>query len=445
MAAEKQGMETVAEVDSEQIYKAVKALMEYVKKTKNDTKLFLNEDEIIMLCVTVWEIPSQEQKIKIALPHEIRSETVEICLFTKDEPNMNADETQKFYQKLLNEHNIKNITHIIPYKSLKTEYKPYEAKRRLLSTFDVFLADDRIRRLLPSHLGKHFYRSKKIPLSVNLASNDLAKDLCKMIQGTVLPVNNRGSCYSSRVAHTGMKLGEIVENVIAAIHTIGVKLPQQWKNVKILHLKTLNSPALPIYTSDMCNLEELQKKKSKKHKETKKAAKVKNLEVSTDGLSPEASHVPVKAVKENSENTKPSVAIKRCVEEEEIPQLVPIEKQTPAKKAKLQKLQGQNHNIPKVLEENETPVGKKLQQIKCKQTPKVKTPNKNQGSPKVKTSGKKRQGFQTPRQEVKEHDLSLERSSQKKTERNPRRKSIGIPNSRKTPKQKPKPEVPKSV
>ncbi|XP_069762563.1 ribosomal L1 domain-containing protein 1 isoform X5 [Narcine bancroftii] len=268
MAAEKQGMETVAEVDSEQIYKAVKALMEYVKKTKNDTKLFLNEDEIIMLCVTVWEIPSQEQKIKIALPHEIRSETVEICLFTKDEPNMNADETQKFYQKLLNEHNIKNITHIIPYKSLKTEYKPYEAKRRLLSTFDVFLADDRIRRLLPSHLGKHFYRSKKIPLSVNLASNDLAKDLCKMIQGTVLPVNNRGSCYSSRVAHTGMKLGEIVENVIAAIHTIGVKLPQQWKNVKILHLKTLNSPALPIYTSDMCNLEELQKKKSKKHKET---------------------------------------------------------------------------------------------------------------------------------------------------------------------------------
>ncbi|XP_069762562.1 ribosomal L1 domain-containing protein 1 isoform X4 [Narcine bancroftii] len=341
MAAEKQGMETVAEVDSEQIYKAVKALMEYVKKTKNDTKLFLNEDEIIMLCVTVWEIPSQEQKIKIALPHEIRSETVEICLFTKDEPNMNADETQKFYQKLLNEHNIKNITHIIPYKSLKTEYKPYEAKRRLLSTFDVFLADDRIRRLLPSHLGKHFYRSKKIPLSVNLASNDLAKDLCKMIQGTVLPVNNRGSCYSSRVAHTGMKLGEIVENVIAAIHTIGVKLPQQWKNVKILHLKTLNSPALPIYTSDMCNLEELQKKKSKKHKETntfnqKKAAKVKNLEVSTDGLSPEASHVPVKAVKENSENTKPSVAIKRCVEEEEIPQLVPIEKQTPAKKAKLQ-------------------------------------------------------------------------------------------------------------
>jgi len=50
---------------------------------------------------------------------------------------------------------------IIPYKVLKTEYKPYEAKRRLLGNFDMFLSDDRIRRLLPSHLGKHFYLRKK--------------------------------------------------------------------------------------------------------------------------------------------------------------------------------------------------------------------------------------------------------------------------------------------
>lgn len=50
---------------------------------------------------------------------------------------------------------------IIPYKVLKTEYKPYEAKRRLLGNFDMFISDDRIRRLLPSHLGKHFYERKK--------------------------------------------------------------------------------------------------------------------------------------------------------------------------------------------------------------------------------------------------------------------------------------------
>ena len=50
---------------------------------------------------------------------------------------------------------------MIPYKMLKTEYKPFEAKRRLLGNFDMFLSDDRVRRLLSSHIGKHFYERKK--------------------------------------------------------------------------------------------------------------------------------------------------------------------------------------------------------------------------------------------------------------------------------------------
>lgn len=50
---------------------------------------------------------------------------------------------------------------VISYKTLKKEYKMFEAKRRLLNSFDLFLSDDRIRRLLPSHLGKHFYEKKK--------------------------------------------------------------------------------------------------------------------------------------------------------------------------------------------------------------------------------------------------------------------------------------------
>lgn len=49
----------------------------------------------------------------------------------------------------------------MPYKVLKTEYKAFEAKRRLLGNFDLFLSDARIRRHLPSHIGKHFYESKK--------------------------------------------------------------------------------------------------------------------------------------------------------------------------------------------------------------------------------------------------------------------------------------------
>ncbi|XP_043568052.1 ribosomal L1 domain-containing protein 1 isoform X3 [Chiloscyllium plagiosum] len=248
----------MAALDGEQVAKAVKALQAYVKKIRNDAELFMNENENIMLNVTVWKIPNREQTVKINLPHGIRSESTEVCLFTKDEPNMTADQTKRFYIKLLSKHGIKNITRVIPYKTLKTEYKPYEAKRRLLSSFNLFLADDRIRRLLPSHLGKHFYTSKKAPLSVKLTSRNLAKDLNKLIQGTILSVNKKGSCYTTIVAHTGMKPQEAVENVTAAVRVIAQKLPMQWKNVKVLHLKTPASIALPIYASGLQNLQDLQ-------------------------------------------------------------------------------------------------------------------------------------------------------------------------------------------
>ncbi|KFO87895.1 Ribosomal L1 domain-containing protein 1, partial [Buceros rhinoceros silvestris] len=190
------------------------------------------------------------------LPHGIRPETAEVCLFTKDEPNLSAEQTENLYRKLLIQNGIRSVSQIISYKTLKNEYKQFEAKRRLLNRFDLFLSDERIRRLLPSHLGKHFYERKKVPLSVNLKARNLAKEIHKHLQGTTLPVTNKGCCYTARIGHTGMKADEILENIIAAADVIAKKLPKKWKNVKILHLKTLKSVALPIFTANISNLDE---------------------------------------------------------------------------------------------------------------------------------------------------------------------------------------------
>ena len=46
-------------------------------------------------------------------------------------------------------------------KQLKLEYKEFESKRNLVGMYDVFLADERIIRLLPSQLGKHFFKRKR--------------------------------------------------------------------------------------------------------------------------------------------------------------------------------------------------------------------------------------------------------------------------------------------
>ncbi|XP_041134346.1 ribosomal L1 domain-containing protein 1-like [Polyodon spathula] len=319
------------ELDVLQVRKAVQALFAYQKSSEeNSQSLLLNEHQHICLLVTLWKIPPKARTIHIPLPHGIRTSNAEVCLFTKDEPQMTSEQTERFYKKLLAEHGVNSITQVIPYQTLKKEYKPFEAKRKLLRNFDMFLADDRIRRLLPSQIGKHFYRSKKEPLSVNLNAKQLAKELGKVIQGSILPVSHKGCCCMARVAHSGMTVDEVVENISAAVNTIAEKLNKKGKNIKILHLKTQKSVALPIYSSNLRNLTELDKEASTsdtKQNAGKKRKSKKRTRKPKDQAKKQVNGSAAVEPEEKPEEPKPEV--------EEIPELVPME--TPAKKAKVQK------------------------------------------------------------------------------------------------------------
>ncbi|KAI1896039.1 hypothetical protein AGOR_G00090700 [Albula goreensis] len=242
-------------LDRVQVKKAVQALQAYLKSASTKSKsLLLDESQHISLLFTLWRIPKQEITIRIPLPHGIRSDTAEVCLFTKDEPNMTPDQTERFYKKLLSERGDKRVTEVIPLKALKTEYKPFEAKRRLLGNFELFLADARIYRLLPSLIGKHFYQAKKNPLSVNLQNKYLANELERVIQGSVIHVSRKGSCSMAHVANSEMAADEVVENIMAAVDIIASKLPLKGQSIKVIHLKSQSSIALPIYTSDLSHL-----------------------------------------------------------------------------------------------------------------------------------------------------------------------------------------------
>uniref|UniRef100_A0A3B4BDG8 Ribosomal L1 domain-containing protein 1 n=1 Tax=Periophthalmus magnuspinnatus TaxID=409849 RepID=A0A3B4BDG8_9GOBI len=294
------------------VKKAVQALQAFLKTKSTKDSLLLDETQQISLLFTLWKIPKTAQTIR-PLPHGQRSDTDEVCLFTRDEPNMTPDQTQRFYKKLLEQRGV------IPFKTLKKEYKPYEAKRRLLGNFDLFLSDDRIRRLLPSHIGKHFYERKE-PLCVDLQSKNLARDIQRLVQGTTLKVTNKGSCMA-RVAHSGMTADEVTENIEATVLTVMEKMRTKGPMIKIIHLKSQNSVALPIYTSDLSHLtliEEMKKKKAaKKNKETE------DKQADTE----EPNNEKNKAVPRDDGKEEED-------EEEEIPQLVPME--TPTKKPKLE-------------------------------------------------------------------------------------------------------------
>ncbi|XP_056153474.1 ribosomal L1 domain-containing protein 1 [Lampris incognitus] len=317
------------ELDRAQVKKAVQALQAFLKSKSTPDSLFLNEAQQICLLFTLWKIPKEAQRIRIPLPHGQWPDANEVCLFTKDEPNMSPEQTQRFYKKLLEEKGVQRISEIIPYKMLKTEYKPYEAKRRLLRNFDFFLSDDRIRRLLPSHLGKHFYERKREPLCVNLMSKTLARDVESIVQGTSLKVSNRGCCCMARIAHSGMTTDEVTENIETAVKTVVAKLRMNGPVMKLIHLKSQSSAALPIYTSDLSHLTMLEdaRRQAKAAREEKAAAKKQAKKDKEPNTTSDTKTDAAAGEKRKSKEEED--------DDDEIPQLVPIV--TPAKRPKQEK------------------------------------------------------------------------------------------------------------
>ncbi|XP_039630880.1 ribosomal L1 domain-containing protein 1 [Polypterus senegalus] len=262
-------------LDRTQVTKAVKALFAYLKSVSASKAKLLEEHQVISLIITLWKIPPNEQSIKIHLPHTIHTGSTEVCLFTRDEPDMSAEKTEAFYKKLLADKNIHCVSEVISYKALKKEYKPFEAKRRLLSNFDLFLADARIYRLLPTQIGKHFYKSKKVPISVNLKPAVLENEINKVMKMTVLTVTNRGCCCNVKVAHSRMTIEQVVENICVVVGVIAAKLYKKATNIKVIHLKSSSSIALPIYTSPLHHLDDLDSELLKERNKRKKGGKAK--------------------------------------------------------------------------------------------------------------------------------------------------------------------------
>jgi ribosome biogenesis protein UTP30 len=110
----------------------------------------------------------------------------------------------------------------------------------------MFFTDKRIVPLLPGLLGKHFYKKKKIPVPVDLKHKNWKEQIEKACSSALLFLKS-GTCSVVKVAKVSMEEEEIVENVVAAINGISEIVPRKWRGVRSLHLKLLESLALPLY------------------------------------------------------------------------------------------------------------------------------------------------------------------------------------------------------
>uniref|UniRef100_A0A5B6YKH1 Putative Ribosomal L1 domain-containing protein 1 n=1 Tax=Davidia involucrata TaxID=16924 RepID=A0A5B6YKH1_DAVIN len=235
-------------VSPDTIQRAVNALLKWNNsKSKTQKPQLLEQDDFMYLILTLKKIPpkGRTNPHKIPLLHPLHSphDSSELCLIIDDRPKSKL--TSEDAKKKIKSEDIP-ISKVLKLSKLRSDYRPFEAKRKLCDSYNMFFADKRVVPLLPKLLGKQFYKKKKIPVPVDLTHKNWKEQIERACSSALLYLR-AGTCSVVRVGKVSMEIGEIIENVVAAIDGVVEVIPKKWAGVRSFHLKFSESLALPIY------------------------------------------------------------------------------------------------------------------------------------------------------------------------------------------------------
>jgi len=134
-------------------------------------------------------------------------------------------------------------------KKLKLEFTDYEAKKNLSNMFDIYLADSRITRLLPAHLGKHFIGRSRFPMQVRLDSKHLSKEITNALHTTQCNISGKGASCQMRVGKITQTDAELTENIAACVDKLAGSVPGGSANIRNFVVRTTTSKSIPLYLS----------------------------------------------------------------------------------------------------------------------------------------------------------------------------------------------------
>ena len=89
------------------------------------------------------------------MPHPVfDKESDEICLIVA--------RNREFYREMLRDGKLPSaVKKVLDVQKLRTVYHQFEARRKLVHSYDLFLVDNRVLHLMPSLLGRDFFNKKK--------------------------------------------------------------------------------------------------------------------------------------------------------------------------------------------------------------------------------------------------------------------------------------------
>jgi len=229
-------------VNVDNVVGAVTTLLDLVSKNQGNKKQLLEDAQMITIIITLHRItPKKRPKPYIIdIPHSLQNESTDICVFVKD--------PAKTYKELFREIGVPNVKKVVGIESLRNKYHQYEARRKLLQSYDLFLCDENISLVLNRLLGKTFINTKRFPRPIRIKKTTLAQNVARARDSTYLYLTS-GSCVNVKIAKTSMDVKEISENILSSLDQIVKNIPGEWENIQSLNIKTNDSMAIPFYNN----------------------------------------------------------------------------------------------------------------------------------------------------------------------------------------------------
>ncbi|KAF8104014.1 hypothetical protein N665_0181s0035 [Sinapis alba] len=240
-----------SKIDAKNVNRALKSLLKWwdSKSNPQTPEPLEISDGFVYLVVTLKKPPQIDRTnpVMIPLPHPlidlIEDPPPELCLIIDDKHKNKI--TKEIALKKIEAEKVP-ITTVIKVSKLKSELRKLEVEEG--KRHEVYFAERRLMPMLPKLLGKEFVKKKKSPIAINLRHGNWKEQVERVCESALFFVGT-GTCSVVKVAKLSMGRKEIAENVVAAMEGIVDLIPGKWKNVKLFHLKLLESLALPVYES----------------------------------------------------------------------------------------------------------------------------------------------------------------------------------------------------
>eukprot|EP01121_Diplochlamys_sp_Union-15-3_P018730 TRINITY_DN6886_c0_g1_i4.p1 TRINITY_DN6886_c0_g1~~TRINITY_DN6886_c0_g1_i4.p1 ORF type:complete len:276 (+),score=33.51 TRINITY_DN6886_c0_g1_i4:83-910(+) len=232
------------------IKEAVKQLINYWEKIKENQNVLLEDESTISLGVTKFFIGVQSHPKEFAaieLPNSIHKDSDIMIVVSKSLPQarkemiINADP---------------HIKKVITVRDLINEYTKFEKRKKLSHSYDLFLCEKKVFRRVKGFLGSTFVKNHKVPCPVTLNDEAEIKDSIAKAKNLTYVRRSSGTPWGFPVGSTNLTVAENTQNILAAVKTLVPDyVPGSWGNVRLLFIKMRGTPAIPLYSNYTCGLQ----------------------------------------------------------------------------------------------------------------------------------------------------------------------------------------------